>query len=73
MFSHPDGERITTPTFNKLFKRVRDATGLPDTFILYNLRHANLSILVGYVPITTVAQRAGRSTIKKQKNIIFIE
>ena len=32
--------------------------------ILYNLRHTNLSILVGYVPITTVVQRAGHSTIK---------
>lgn len=64
VFSHPDGGRITTPTFNKWFKRVRDAAGLPDTFTLYNLRHTNLSILVGYVPITTVAQRAGHSTIK---------
>ncbi len=31
---------------------------------LYNLIHTNLSILAGYVPITTVVQRAGHSTIK---------
>ena len=64
VFSHPDGRRITTQVFNKWFKQVRDKAGIPDTFTLYNLRHTNLSILVGYVPITTVAQRAGHSTIK---------
>ena len=64
VFSHPNGDRITTPVFNNWFKRVRDKAGLPDHFTLYNLRHTNLSILVGYVPITTVAQRAGHSTIK---------
>lgn len=31
---------------------------------LYNLIHTDLSILAGYVPITTVAQRTGHSTIK---------
>ena len=31
---------------------------------LYNLRHTNLSILVGHVPITTAAKRAEHSTIK---------
>ena len=64
VFSHPNGTRITTEIFNKWFKKVRDKAGIPDTFTLYNLRHTNISILVGYVPITTVAQRAGHSTIK---------
>ena len=64
VFSQSDGSRVTTDIFNKWFKKVRDKAELPEKFTLYNLRHTNLSILVGYVPITTVAQRAGHSTIK---------
>ena len=64
VFAHPDGGRVVSETLNKWFKKVRDKAGIPETFTLYNLRHTNLSILVGYVPITTVAQRAGHSTIK---------
>lgn len=64
VFSTAEGKRITTHVFGKWFKKVRAAACLPENFTLYNLRHTNLSILVGYVPITTVAQRAGHSTIK---------
>ena len=64
VFAQINGERVTTEILNKWFKKVRDKSGIPDTFTLYNLRHTNISILVGYVPITTVAQRAGHSTIK---------
>ena len=64
VFSTADGKRITTETFGKWFKQVRDKAGIDSKFTLYNLRHTNLSILVGYVPITTVAKRAGHSTIK---------
>lgn len=64
VFSHPDGSRITTDVFNKWFKKVRDKAGIPNNFTLYNLRHTNISILVGYVPISVVAQRAGHTTTK---------
>lgn len=64
VFAKENGDRITTHTFGKWFKLVRDKANLPSTFTLYNLRHTNLSILVGYVPITTVAKRAGHTTIK---------
>ncbi len=64
VFSTPEGNRIASDRFNIWFKKIRDAAGLPKEFTLYSLRHTNISILVGYVPISTVAQRAGHTSTK---------
>lgn len=33
VFSHPNGSRITTATFNKWFKKVRDKAGIPENLL----------------------------------------
>ena len=46
VFSHPNGDRITTPVFNNWFKRVRDKAGLPDYFSCPPLRNIIISLVI---------------------------